>query len=147
VTSRAYAYFSSPKLHTFIRGSRISRLETRRTSKLLNLQPVVKTPDPTYFSSVHRRNSPVVNISQILAVPYTLGPPRIHPTTLSPLNLTPLPIKERIPIFQCLCLASTILPMATNEWLIGTHSGLISVDGHKLFLSTTGPDHVSGTQS
>jgi pimeloyl-ACP methyl ester carboxylesterase len=35
--------------------------------------------------------------------------------------------------------------MATNEWLTGTHSGLISIDGHNLFLSTTGPDRVPGT--
>ncbi len=35
--------------------------------------------------------------------------------------------------------------MATNKWLAGTHSGLISIDGHDLFLSTTGPDRVPGT--
>lgn len=35
--------------------------------------------------------------------------------------------------------------MAINEWLCGTHSGLISIDGHGLFLSTTGPDRAPGT--
>ncbi len=34
---------------------------------------------------------------------------------------------------------------ATNEWLSGTHSGLVNIDGCNLFLSTAGPDRKSGT--
>jgi pimeloyl-ACP methyl ester carboxylesterase len=35
--------------------------------------------------------------------------------------------------------------MAANEWLTGTHSGHIEVDGHNLYLSVTGPDRIPGT--
>jgi hypothetical protein len=31
-----------------------------------------------------------------------------------------------------------------NKWLAGTHFNLISIDGHDLFLSTTGPDRILG---
>jgi len=34
--------------------------------------------------------------------------------------------------------------MTSNEWLTGTHSGLINIDGHDLFLSTDGPNRVPG---
>lgn len=34
--------------------------------------------------------------------------------------------------------------MASKEWLKGTHSGLININGHNLFLSTDGPDRVPG---
>lgn len=34
--------------------------------------------------------------------------------------------------------------MSLNQWLTGTFSGLVSIDGHNLFLSADGPDRIPG---